>query len=120
MIKKWFGPKKTMLRPAVVVSEQSGLIERNETQHLREHLCCGSCVSSPGQFLVTESKPKRPPVKNTTGTVLRMSTDGVSRKGSPHAFLDQTDGMHFEHFLNGKFEELRKTFSFWFSGQASF
>ena len=96
------------------------LLERNETQHLREHLCCGSCVSSPGLFLVTESKPKRPPVKNTTGTVLRMSTDGVSRKGSPHAFLDQTDGMHFEHFLNGKFEELRKTFSFWFSGQASF
>ena len=25
-------------------------LERNETQHLREHLCCGSCVSSPGLF----------------------------------------------------------------------
>ena len=54
-----------MLLPAVVVSEQSGLIERNETQHLREHLCCGSCVSSPGLKLVAESKPKRSPFKNT-------------------------------------------------------
>ena len=46
-----------------------------------------------------------------------MSTDGVSRKGSPHAFLDQTDGMHFEHFLNGKFE---KHFLFGFPGRLHF
>ena len=56
MIKKWVWSEKTMLRPAVVVSEQSGLIERNETQHLREHLCCGSCVSSPGLFFGSRIK----------------------------------------------------------------
>ena len=95
-------------------------LERNETQHLREHLCCGSCVSSPGLFWWPNQNRNACLLKTQTGTVLRMSTDGVSRKGSPHAFLDQTDGMYFEHFLNGKFEELRKTFSFWFSGQASF
>ena len=109
-----------MLRPAVVVSEQSGLIERNETQHLREHLCCGSCVSSPGLFWWPNQNRNACLLKTQTVTVLRMSTDGVSRKGSPHAFLDQTDDMHLTHFLNGNFEELRKTFYFLFSGQASF
>ena len=108
-----------MLRPAVVVSEQSGAIRTQwNTTFTRTFVLWLLCFQSGSIFWPNQNR-NACLLKTQTGTVLRMSTDGVSRKGSPHAFLDQTEGMHFEHFLNGKFEELRKTFSFWFSGQAS-